>query len=55
MIRWYQFFPNLSSNEVPLIVNYQFSKSTYNQGRRILFVLNQYPNDHGYINLSQRI
>ena len=40
-------FPNLSSYEIPITINYQFPKSTkaYYQGQNILFVLNKYSND----------
>ena len=50
--------PNLSPKEIPYLVNYQLPKSNkaYDQGQKIVFFfLNQYPNDHGSINLSQRI
>jgi len=35
-------------------VNYRFQKLTkaYDQGQKMFFALNQYPNDHGSINLS---
>ena len=50
-------FPYLSLNEIHSLVNYQFPKSTkaYDQGQKMLFALNQYPNDHGSINLSPKI
>ena len=49
--------PNPSPNEIPSPVNYRFSKSTeaYDQSQRMLFALNQYPNDHRSINFSQKI
>ena len=58
MIHWYQFSLNSNSNEIHFTVNYRFPKSTkaYDQGQKIFFfTLNQYFNDHGYINLSQMI
>jgi len=57
MTHKYQFFPNPSLSEIPSPINYRFPKSTktYDQGQKMLFALNQYANDHGSINLSQRI
>ena len=50
-------FLNPSPNEIPSPTNYRLLKSTkaYDQGQKMLFALNQYPNDHGTINLSQMI
>jgi len=49
--------PHPNPNEILSLVNYRYPKSTktYDQGQKMLFALNQYPKDHGSINLSQMI
>lgn len=57
MTRDYDSLVLINSNEISSIINYRFPKATktYDQGQRMLFTLDQYSNDHGYINLSQMI